>query len=85
MSEYAYVPEEGVHAFRNDGDVAARFRIPVAPGVARERFFGEPAQIRSSGRTVSDEEWGTSPPGTTSSTSEPAASGPDRRRAAARR
>lgn len=55
--DYAYVPEEGVHAFRNDGDMDARFLILFAPGIPRERFFGELAEIRISGRTLSDEEW----------------------------
>jgi mannose-6-phosphate isomerase-like protein (cupin superfamily) len=55
--DYAYVPEEGVHAFRNDGAVDARFLILFAPGIPRERFFTEIAEIRTSGRTLTDEEW----------------------------
>ncbi|WP_300019539.1 cupin domain-containing protein [Pseudonocardia sp.] len=55
--DYVYVPEEGAHAFRNDGDVDARFLILFAPGIPRERFFTELHEIRDSGRTLSQGEW----------------------------
>jgi quercetin dioxygenase-like cupin family protein len=54
--DYAHVPDGGVHAFRNDGDDPAAFLILFAPGIARERFFTELAEIRESGRQLSDEE-----------------------------
>jgi len=31
--------------------------IVFAPGIARERYFEELAEIRRSGRTLDDEEW----------------------------
>jgi mannose-6-phosphate isomerase-like protein (cupin superfamily) len=55
--DYAHVPEEGVHAFRNDGDADARFLILFAPGIPRERFFSELREIRDSGRALSEAEW----------------------------
>lgn len=57
VGDYVHVPDNGVHAFRNDGDVDARFLILFAPGVARERFFTGLAEIRGSGRTLSEAEW----------------------------
>ncbi len=55
--DFALVNERGVHGFRNDGDEPASFLILFAPGIARERFFGEMAEIRRSGRQLSPEEW----------------------------
>ena len=55
--DFAYVPDGGVHAFRNDGDDPAAFLILFAPGIPRERFFSELAEIRTSGRELSREEW----------------------------
>ena len=57
VGDYAYVPEEGVHAFRNDTDEDARFLILFAPGIPRERFFSEMREIRDTGRVLTDEEW----------------------------
>jgi hypothetical protein len=51
-----YVPEGGIHAFRNDGDAVARMLILFAPGIARERFFTEIAEIHASGRSLTTEE-----------------------------
>jgi mannose-6-phosphate isomerase-like protein (cupin superfamily) len=55
--DFVHVPEGGVHGFRNDGDEAATFLILFAPGIAREEFFTELADIRRSGRVLDDEEW----------------------------
>lgn len=55
--DYAYVPDGGVHAFRNDADVETAFLILFAPGIARERFFTGLAEIRETGRLLTDEEW----------------------------
>lgn len=55
--DYLYVPEGGVHAFRNEGDASASMLILFAPGAPRERYFEELAEIAASGRTLSDEEW----------------------------
>jgi mannose-6-phosphate isomerase-like protein (cupin superfamily) len=54
--DYALVHEGGAHGFRNDGDEEAAFLILFAPGIARERFFGEMAELRRSGRTLTPEE-----------------------------
>jgi quercetin dioxygenase-like cupin family protein len=55
--DYVHVADGGVHAFRNDGDDPAAFLILFAPGIARERFFTELAEIRRSGRELDTEEW----------------------------
>jgi quercetin dioxygenase-like cupin family protein len=55
--DFLYVPEGGIHAFRNDGDVMASMLILFAPGIQRERFFTEIAEIYASGRTLSSAEW----------------------------
>ena len=54
--DFALVHEGGAHGFRNDGDEEAAFLILFAPGIARENFFLEMAEIRRSGRTLSPEE-----------------------------
>jgi mannose-6-phosphate isomerase-like protein (cupin superfamily) len=53
--DFLYVPEGGVHGFRNDQ--AASMLILFAPGPPRERYFEELAEIIESGRQLSDEEW----------------------------
>jgi mannose-6-phosphate isomerase-like protein (cupin superfamily) len=55
--DFFYVPEGGVHAFRNDSDEPAAMLIIFAPGAPRERYFQELAEIRASGRELSAEEW----------------------------
>lgn len=57
VGDFLYVPEGGIHAFRNDGDVVASMLILFAPGIPRERFFTEIAEIYASGSTLSPEEW----------------------------
>jgi quercetin dioxygenase-like cupin family protein len=54
--DYALVHEGGAHGFRNDGDEEAAFLILFAPGIARENFFFELAELRRSGRTLTPEE-----------------------------
>ena len=54
--DYALVHERGVHGFRNDGDDPVSFLILFAPGIARENFFAELAELRRSGRTLGPEE-----------------------------
>ena len=54
--DFALVHEGGAHGFRNDGDEEAAFLILFAPGIARENFFLEMAEIRRSGRTLTPEE-----------------------------
>ena len=55
--DFAHVPDNGVHAFRNDAGAETEFLILFAPGVARERFFQEFAEIRRSGQVLTAEEW----------------------------
>ena len=54
--DYALVHEGGAHGFRNDGDEWTSFLILFAPGIARENFFLEMAELRRSGRTLTPEE-----------------------------
>jgi mannose-6-phosphate isomerase-like protein (cupin superfamily) len=54
--DFVYVPEGGVHGFRNP-EGAASMLILFAPGPPRERYFEELAEIIESGRQLSDEEW----------------------------
>ena len=54
--DFALVHEGGAHGFRNDGDEWAAFLILFAPGIARENFFLEMAELRRSGRTLTPEE-----------------------------
>ena len=54
--DYALVHEGGAHGFRNDGDEWTSFLILFAPGIAREEFFFELAELRRSGRTLEPEE-----------------------------
>ena len=45
-----------MHGFRNDGDDPVSFLILFAPGIARERFFTEFAQMRRQGVEPAPEE-----------------------------
>jgi quercetin dioxygenase-like cupin family protein len=55
--DYLYVPPNGIHAFRNESDEPASMLILFAPGAPRERYFTELAEIVTSGRKMSDEEY----------------------------
>ena len=55
--DYLYVPERGIHGFRNDSDAAASMLILFAPGAPREEYFLELARIGASGRELTAEEW----------------------------
>jgi mannose-6-phosphate isomerase-like protein (cupin superfamily) len=55
--DFLHVPEGGVHAFRNESDAPASMLILFAPGVPRERYFQELADIANTGRTLSEDEW----------------------------
>ena len=71
--DFVHVADGGVHAFRNDGEDPAAFLILFAPGIARERFFLELAEIRRQRARAEPRRSGwSSTPGTTRSTSEPA-------------
>jgi quercetin dioxygenase-like cupin family protein len=55
--DFLFVPRGGVHAFSNDSDAAADILLLFAPGASRERYFEELAEIESSGRRLSPEQW----------------------------
>jgi mannose-6-phosphate isomerase-like protein (cupin superfamily) len=55
--DFLYIPEGGVHGFRNESEDAASMLILFAPGAPRERYFEELAEIGASGRELSQEEW----------------------------
>jgi mannose-6-phosphate isomerase-like protein (cupin superfamily) len=55
--EFLYVPEGGIHAFRNDDDGPASMLILFAPGPPREEYFRELAAIAAAGRTLTEDEW----------------------------
>jgi quercetin dioxygenase-like cupin family protein len=54
---FCYVPPGGVHGFRNDAAEPASMLILFAPGLARERYFEELAEIRRTGAELSPDEW----------------------------
>ena len=55
--DFLYVPDGGVHGFRNDTDAEASMLILFAPGPPRERYFRELAEVFASGRTLGQDEW----------------------------
>ncbi len=55
--DFLYVPEGGVHGFRNDSDDPARMLILFAPGAPREEYFRELAANAAAGRELSEQEW----------------------------
>ena len=55
--EFVYVPPRGIHAFGNDSGTPASMLVLFAPSPPRENYFTELAEIRQSGRILTDEEW----------------------------
>lgn len=55
--DFLYVPPGGVHAFRNESGAPASMLILFAPGAPRESYFESLAEIATSGRQLTDEEW----------------------------
>jgi uncharacterized RmlC-like cupin family protein len=55
--DFLYVPEGGVHAFRNESGEPASMLILFTPGAPREAYFEELADIANTGRVLSPEEW----------------------------
>jgi mannose-6-phosphate isomerase-like protein (cupin superfamily) len=55
--DYLYVPPGGIHGFRNESAAPASMLILYAPGAPRETYFEELAEIRRSGRTLTEAEW----------------------------
>jgi mannose-6-phosphate isomerase-like protein (cupin superfamily) len=55
--DFLYVPMGGVHGFRAPSDEPSSMLILFAPGAPREDYFRELAEIRHSGRTLTEDEW----------------------------
>ena len=54
--DFAFVPRNGLHGFSNASDVPARMLILFTPGIARENYFRELAELYAQGRRPSDAE-----------------------------
>lgn len=54
--DFLFVPEGGVHGFRNDSGADASMLILFAPGAPREDYFETLADLGATGRTMSEEE-----------------------------
>ncbi|SDJ74965.1 cupin domain-containing protein [Nonomuraea jiangxiensis] len=55
--DFLFVPEGGVHAFRNQSGEPASMLILFTPGAPREAYFEELADISHTGRQLTPEEW----------------------------
>lgn len=55
--DHLFVPEGGIHAFRNAGSAPARMLMMSTPGVRREDYFAEVIEVVGSGRDLDPEEW----------------------------
>ena len=53
--DFLFVPEGGIHGFRNDGDEPASLLILFAPGATREDYFETLARV-GEGFTMTDDE-----------------------------
>ena len=54
--DFLYVPEGGLHAFRNESGQPASMLILFAPGAPREGYFNTLAEVAKTGRQLTDEE-----------------------------
>jgi quercetin dioxygenase-like cupin family protein len=54
--DFVHVPDGGIHGFSNDCDAPATMLILFAPGIPRERYFLELAELVASGRELSQPE-----------------------------
>ena len=55
--DYCFVPEGGIHGFRNDSGEPASMLILFAPGAPREWYFEGLVEMFQPGREVSSEEF----------------------------
>lgn len=55
--DFLYVPMGGIHGFRAPSDEPSSMLILFAPGAPRENYFRALAEIRQSGRTMTEDEW----------------------------
>ncbi len=54
--DFLYVPEGGVHGFRNESDEPSSMLILFAPGAPREGYF-EALAAKAAGHQFSEQEW----------------------------
>jgi quercetin dioxygenase-like cupin family protein len=55
--DHLFVPEGGIHGFRNVSDEPAAMLMMSIPGARREAYFAELARVTAGGRELSPEEW----------------------------
>ncbi|MDR8414702.1 cupin domain-containing protein [Nonomuraea sp. 3-1Str] len=55
--DFLFVPEGGIHGFRNESGAPATMLILFTPGAPREGYFEELAEIATTGRQPTEEEW----------------------------
>jgi quercetin dioxygenase-like cupin family protein len=54
---FLYVPQGGIHGFKNESPTPATFLILFSPGIAREGYFEALAEIGATGRQMSKTDW----------------------------
>ena len=54
--DFCFVPEGGIHGFRNESGAAASMLILFAPGAPRERYFEGLVELYAGGRQPTTEE-----------------------------
>jgi mannose-6-phosphate isomerase-like protein (cupin superfamily) len=55
--DFLFVPEGGIHAFKNQSGEPASMLLLFAPGAPREGYFEGLVEYGAPGRQLSDEEW----------------------------
>lgn len=55
--DFLFVPEGGIHAFRNESREPASMLILFTPGAPREPYFETLAEVGKTGLTLTPEEW----------------------------
>lgn len=55
--DFLHVPEGGIHGFRNESGEPASMLILFTPGAPREAYFEELADLATTGRQLTAEEW----------------------------
>ena len=55
--DHLFVPERGVHGFRNDSDRPAAMLMMSTPGARREDYFAELQKVFADGRELTPDEW----------------------------
>jgi quercetin dioxygenase-like cupin family protein len=54
--DFLFVPEGGIHAFRNESGAPATMLILFAPGATREDYFETLARVAAGSQSLTDEE-----------------------------